>query len=64
MSQWVWGMRLRPLAGQMRLEQHLAKTPSGLVQQIAQRLLVFTPGMLPNALVGRPDRRLVTNDGR
>jgi hypothetical protein len=39
---------------QMRLEQHLAKTPSGLVQRIAQRLLALTLGILINALLGRP----------
>lgn len=44
---------------QMRLEQHLAKTPSGLVQRIAQRLLALTLGMLLNALTGRPPRNLV-----
>ena len=41
---------------QMRLEQHLAKTPAGLVQRIAQRLLALTIGMLLNALTGRPPR--------
>jgi Transposase DDE domain len=49
---------------QMRLEQHLAKTPSGLVQRIAQRLLALTLGMLLNALLGRPPRSLVAYDGR
>ena len=49
---------------QMRLEQHLAKTPSGLVQRIAQRLLALTLGMLLNALTGRPPRNLVAYDGR
>lgn len=49
---------------QMRLEQHLAKTPAGLVQRIAQRLLALTLGMLLNALVGRPPRSLVACDGR
>ena len=49
---------------QMRLEQHLAKTPSGLVQRIAQRLLALTLGMLLNALTGRPPRSLVAYDGR
>lgn len=49
---------------QMRLEQHLAKTPSGLVQRIAQRLLALTLGMLINALTGRPPRALVAYDGR
>jgi hypothetical protein len=49
---------------QMRLEHHLAKTPSGLVQRIAQRLLALTLGMLLNALAGRPPRSLVAYDGR
>jgi Transposase DDE domain len=49
---------------QMRLEQHLAKTPSGLIQRIAQRLLALTLGMLLNALTGRPPRALVAYDGR
>jgi len=49
---------------QMRLEQHLAKTPGGLVQRIAQRLLALTLGMLLNALTGRPPRSLVAYDGR
>jgi hypothetical protein len=49
---------------QMRLEQHLAKTPAGLVQRIAQRLLALTLGMLLNALLGRPPRSLVAYDGR
>lgn len=49
---------------QMRLEQHLAKTPTGLIQRIAQRLLALTLGMLINALTGRPPRALVAYDGR
>jgi Transposase DDE domain len=49
---------------QMRLEQHLAKTPSGLIQRIAQRLLALTLGMLLNTLTGRPPRALVAYDGR
>jgi hypothetical protein len=49
---------------QMRLEHHLAKTPAGLVQRIAQRLLALTLGMLLNALTGRPPRALVAYDGR
>jgi Transposase DDE domain len=49
---------------QMRLEQHLAKTPAGLVQRIAQRLLALTLGILLNALTGRPPRALVAYDGR
>jgi len=49
---------------QMRLKQHLAKTPGGLVQRIAQRLLALTLGMLLNALNGRPPRALVAYDGR
>lgn len=49
---------------QMRLEQHLAKTPAGLVQRVAQRLLALTIGILLNALQGRPPRSLVAYDGR
>jgi len=49
---------------QMRLEQHLAKTPRGLVQRIAQRLLALTLGIFLNALNGRPPRALVAYDGR
>ena len=49
---------------QMRLEQHLAKTPAGLVQRIAQRLLALTIGMLLNVLTGRPPRALAAYDGR
>jgi hypothetical protein len=49
---------------QMRLEQHLAKTPSGLIQRITQRLLALTLGMLLNAPTGRPPRALVAYDGR
>ncbi len=49
---------------QMRLEQHLAKTPAGLCQRIAQRLLALTLGMLLNTLTGRPPRALVAYDGR
>jgi len=49
---------------QMRLAQHLAKTPAGLVQRIAQRLLALTLGMLINALTSRPPRALVAYDGR
>lgn len=49
---------------QMRLEQHLAKTPSGLIQRIAQRLLALTLGMLINTLTARRPRALVAYDGR
>lgn len=49
---------------QMRLEQHLAKTPAGLAQRIIQRLLALTLGMLLNTLIGRPPRSLVAYDGR
>ena len=52
------------LKGQMRLEQHLARTPAGLAQRIAQRLLALTIGMLLNALTGRKPRALVAYDGR
>jgi Transposase DDE domain len=52
------------LKGQMRLEQHLAKTPAGLVLRIAQRLLALTLGILLNTLTGRPARSLAAYDGR
>jgi hypothetical protein len=52
------------LKGQMRLDHHLAKTPAGLVQRIAQRLLALTLGMLINILTGRPPRALAAYDGR
>ena len=52
------------LKGQMRLEQHLAKTPSGLVTRIAQRILALTLGILLNTLAGRPARALAAYDGR
>jgi hypothetical protein len=52
------------LKGQMRLEQHLAKTPAGLALRIAQRLLALTLGILLNTLAGRPARALVAYDGR
>jgi hypothetical protein len=49
---------------QMRLEDHLAKTPAGLIQRIAQRLLALTIGVLLNTRNGRPPRNLVAYDGR
>jgi DDE family transposase len=52
------------LKGQMRLDQHLAKTIAGLAQRIAQRLLALTLGMLINHLTGRPPRALAAYDGR
>jgi hypothetical protein len=52
------------LKGQMRLEQHLAKTPSGLAVRIAQRILALTIGILLNTLAGRPARALAAYDGR
>ena len=52
------------LKGQMRLEQHLAKTPAGLAVRIAQRILALTLGMLLNTLNGRPARALAAYDGR
>jgi len=52
------------LKQQMRLEQHLAKTPRGLAQRIAQRLLALTLGILLNTLHGRPARALAAYDGR
>jgi hypothetical protein len=52
------------LKGQMRLERHLARTPTGLALRIAQRLLALTLGILLNTLLGRPARNLVAYDGR
>jgi hypothetical protein len=52
------------LKEQMRLERHLAKTPRGLAQRIAQRLLALTLAILLNTLNGRPARALATYDGR
>lgn len=48
----------------MRLEQHLAKTPRGLAQRIAQRLLALTLGIFLNTLDHRPARSLAAYDGR
>lgn len=50
--------------GQTRLDQHLAKTPPGLAQRIAQRLLALTLDMFINALCGRPPRALAAYDGQ
>lgn len=52
------------LKRQMRLETHLAKTPAGLVQRIAQRLLALTLGVYVNTQIGRPPRALAAYDGR
>ena len=52
------------LKEQMRLERHLAKTPRGLAQRIAQRLLALTIGILLNTINGRPARALAAYDGR
>jgi hypothetical protein len=52
------------LKRQMRLEDHLAKTTSGLAQRIAQRLLALTLGIYLNFLTGRPPRALAAYDGR
>jgi Transposase DDE domain len=52
------------LKEQMRLERHLARTPRGLAQRIAQRLLALTLGILLNTLTGRPARALAAYDGR
>src|SRR5207245_10835531 len=52
------------LKGQMRLEQHLARTPAGLAVRIAQRILALTIGILLNTLTGRPARALAAYDGR
>jgi Transposase DDE domain len=52
------------LKEQMRLERHLAKTPRGLAQRIARRLLALTLGILLNTLTGRPACALAAYDGR
>jgi hypothetical protein len=52
------------LKEQMRLTRHHAKTPRGLAQRIAQRLLALTLGILLNTLNGRPARALAAYDGR
>ena len=52
------------LKEQMRLARHLAKTPRGLAQRIAQRLLALTIGIYLNTLHGRPARALAAYDGR
>jgi hypothetical protein len=52
------------LKGQNWLEQHLARTPAGLAQRIAQRLLALTLGMLLNTLTGRKPRARAAYDGR
>src|SRR5450830_518807 len=52
------------LKGQMRMEDHLAKTLPGLAQRIVQRLLALTLGMFINTLLGRPPRALAAYDGR
>ena len=52
------------LKEQMRLERHLAKTPRGLAQRIAQRLLALSLGIYLNTLHGRPARALAAYDGR
>jgi IS5 family transposase len=52
------------LKEQMQLERHLAKTPRGLAQPIAQRLLALTLGILLNTLTGRPARALAAYNGR
>jgi hypothetical protein len=52
------------LKRQMRLEMHLAKTPRGLAQRIAQRLLALTLGVFLNTQIGRPPRALAAYDGR
>jgi Transposase DDE domain len=52
------------LKEQMRLERHLARTPTGLALRIAQRILALTLGMLLNTISGRPARALAAYDGR
>jgi hypothetical protein len=50
------------LKEQMRLARHLAKTPRGLAQRIAQRLLALTLAILLNTVSGRPARALAAYD--
>lgn len=52
------------LKRQMGLGDHQAKTISGLVARIAQRLLALTIGIYINTLTGRPPRALAAYDGR
>jgi hypothetical protein len=52
------------LKGQMRLEQHLARTVAGLAARITMRILALTIGMLLNTLACRPARALAIYDGR
>jgi len=52
------------LKRQMRLTDHLAKTPQGLAQRVAQRLLALTVGIFCNTLADRPPRALAAYDGR
>ncbi len=52
------------LKRQMRMEDHLAKTLSGLAQRVVQRLLALTLSMLINNILGRPPRALAAYDGR
>jgi Transposase DDE domain len=52
------------LKRQMRLTDHLAKTPAGLAQRVAQRLLALTLGIYCNVLASRPARALVAYHGR
>lgn len=52
------------LKGQMRLEQHLARTLAGLALRIAMRILALTVGILLNTLAHRPARALAIYDGR
>jgi hypothetical protein len=51
------------LKGQIRLEQHPAKTPAGLALRIAQRLVALTLAIFLNTLAGRPARALAAYDG-
>lgn len=52
------------LKRQMGLADHQAKTISGLVARIAQRLLALTIAIYINTLTGRPPRALAAYDGR
>jgi hypothetical protein len=55
---------LANLKGQMRLEQHIAKTPARLAVRIAQRILALTLGILAQQTQRPPARALAAHDGR
>ena len=52
------------LKGQMRLEQHLAKTPQGSSSASPNACFALTIAILLNTLTGQPARSLAAYDGR